>query len=79
LFTFIEGWYNPRRQHSGLDDRFSAYFEKTHIDTEITYANTDAFGSTAAPFASGLIGAGGALDHPVQPKIVLEAQVPTSL
>jgi putative transposase len=30
LFTYIEGWYNPRRRHSGLDYLSPAAFERKH-------------------------------------------------
>ena len=28
IFTRIEGWYNPRRRHSGIDQKSSINFEK---------------------------------------------------
>ena len=30
LFTYIEGWYNPRRRHSGLGRIAPAEFERRH-------------------------------------------------
>ena len=30
VFDFIEGWYNPRRRHSGLDYRSPLIFEQAH-------------------------------------------------
>jgi putative transposase len=30
VFDFIEGWYNPRRRHSGLDYRAPLIFEQAH-------------------------------------------------
>jgi putative transposase len=30
VFDFIEGWYNPRRRHSGLDYLSPMIFERAH-------------------------------------------------
>ncbi len=30
LFSYIEGWYNPRRRHSGLGRIAPAEFERRH-------------------------------------------------
>ena len=32
LFSYIEGWYNPRRRHSALGHMSPASFERKHID-----------------------------------------------
>lgn len=31
LFTYIEGWYNPRRRHSALGHLSPAKFETKHV------------------------------------------------
>jgi putative transposase len=32
LFSYIEGWYNPRRRHSGLGRVSPANFERNHAN-----------------------------------------------
>ena len=32
LFTYIEGWYNPRRRHGALGQTSPANFRRKHID-----------------------------------------------
>jgi putative transposase len=32
LFTYIEGWYNPRRRHSGIEQKSPAAFEQKYRD-----------------------------------------------
>lgn len=56
LFTWIEGWYNPRRLHSSLGYLSPLKFEERHC-TENTRANqhgfpTAAVGSSQAPTAA---------------------------
>ena len=36
LFTWIEGWYNPRRRHSGLGQVSPANFERKHQEKPCT-------------------------------------------
>ena len=47
IFTWIEGWYNPRRRHKGLEQKLPINFEKelqdkgkanTPATTELTSA-----------------------------------------
>ena len=34
MVTYIEGWYNPRRRHSGLGRISPATFERTHAESK---------------------------------------------
>lgn len=36
LFSYIEGWYDPRRRHSALGYRSPVNFEKEMLDTTTT-------------------------------------------
>jgi putative transposase len=38
IFTWIEGWYNPRRRHSALEYLSPANFERKHHDKTLTPA-----------------------------------------
>jgi putative transposase len=60
LFTYIEGWYNPRRRHSALGFQSPANFERNPTPTP-----QPKHGLPTAPPASGLLRAGGgAVDNP---------------
>ena len=65
IFTWLEGWYNPRRRRSRLGYLSPANFESKHRATMTTTAVSVEPGLPTAPLASGLVGAGGgAVDKP---------------
>ena len=35
-FTYIEGWYNPRRRHFALGRLSPIHFERSHVDKHST-------------------------------------------
>lgn len=53
LFTWIEGWYNPRRRHSALNYLSPINFERKHVEQESEPEEhglpTAAAGSSQAP------------------------------
>ena len=64
VFTWIEGWYNPRRRHSALGYLSPIHFEE-QSPIAITTTSRPEHGLPTAPLAPGHIGAGGgAVDNP---------------
>jgi len=62
VFTWIEGWYSPRRRHSALGYLSPMNYEEKHRAAQ---ANPDKPGLPTGPLAPGLGGAGGGpVDNP---------------
>ena len=69
LFGYIEGWYNPRRRHSGLGYLSPAHFEGTHLKTD---SNTQPCGEPGLPtVGSNVAGATPPVDNPAP--VIIEA------
>jgi len=64
VFTWIEGWYNPRRRHSALGYLSPMNFEENNRTITIQPVHPE-HGLPTGPLASGLRGAGGGpVDNP---------------
>ena len=65
VFTYIEGWYNPRRRHSALGYQSPETFERRQTEIANQPRANPLHGFPTAPLASGLTGAGGgAVENP---------------
>jgi putative transposase len=65
LFTYIEGWYNPRRRHSALGYRSPESFEQNPVPIGRKRRPKRKHGFPTAPLAPGLTGAsGGTVENP---------------
>ena len=70
LFTYIEGWYNPRRRHSALGYRSPENFEQNPMPIPRARRPKRKHGFPTAPLAPGLTKAGGgAVENPAPPQI----------
>jgi putative transposase len=64
IFTWIEGWYNPRRRHSALGDLSPMNFEEKNQPLTAAPSCSE-HGLPTGPLASSLRGAGGGpVDNP---------------
>ncbi len=64
VFTWIEGWYNPRRRHSALGYLSPLNFEENHRTITIQPARSE-HGLPTGPLAAGQIAPGGSpMDNP---------------
>jgi len=70
VFTWLEGWYNPRRRHSALGYRSPMRFELDHAQGVAMQRSSGQHGLSTAPLAPGLLRAGGgAVDNPAAGQI----------
>lgn len=66
LFTWIEGWYNPRRRHSALGCLSPMNFKEKH-QSDTVLAPSHQHGLPTGPLAFSLRGAGGGpVDNPAR-------------